>query len=168
MDAGAAGTLSLGDPLEALDRARREMYLAESRARLVREIAEMARAEQMAEKSMEEALPDERMLADRYEGDGQFNLSELPQIMLAFEMKFTKPLPVSARGQTAVHRALGFDHRNRVDVAVHPDTPEGIWLRQFLKSNRIPYFAFRSSVPGRSTAAHIHIGPLSGHIAKGG
>ena len=77
-------------------------------------------------------------------------------------------MPISALGQTAVHRALGFDHRDRIDVALNPDQPEGIWLRQYLESNRIPFFAFRTSVRGKSTAPHIHIGPISGHLAKGG
>jgi hypothetical protein len=26
---------------------------------------------------------------------------------------------------------------------------------------RIPYIAFRQAVPGKATAAHIHIGPVS-------
>jgi len=64
---------------------------------------------------------------------------------------------VSAMGETAVHRALGFDHRGRVDVAVNPDQPEGVWLREFLTENRIPYFAFRQAVPGKGHwSAHTH------------
>jgi hypothetical protein len=87
---------------------------------------------------------------------------------VAFEKHFGKPLPVSALGETAVHRALGFDHRGRVDVALHPDLPEGIWLREFLRENHIPFFAFRQAVPGRATGAHIHIGPMSTHFKLGG
>ena len=86
----------------------------------------------------------------------------------AFEREFGKPLPVSAMGETAVHRALGFDHRGRVDVAVYPDTPEGIWLRNYLTTNHIPYFAFRHAVPGKATGAHIHLGPMSTHLNLGG
>jgi hypothetical protein len=71
-------------------------------------------------------------------------------------------------GETAVHRALGFDHRNRVDVAVHPDQPEGVWLRQYLELHYIPYFAFRRAVPGKATGAHIHIGPMSTPLARAG
>ena len=58
-----------------------------------------------------------------------------------------KPLPISAEGETALHRSLGFDHRGRVDVAVNPDQPEGEWLMRYLESKRIPYFAFRAAVP---------------------
>ena len=73
----------------------------------------------------------------------------------------------SAVGETAVHRALGFDHRNRVDVALNPDQPEGVWLRRYLESRRIPYFAFWQAVPGKATGAHIHMGPMSTRLAPG-
>jgi hypothetical protein len=63
---------------------------------------------------------------------------------------------------------MGFDHRNRVDVAVHPDQPEGVWLRDYLMQNGIPFFAFRQAVRGKATGAHIHIGPISTRIANGG
>jgi hypothetical protein len=49
-----------------------------------------------------------------------------------------------------------------------PDAPEGVWLRDFLTRNRIPYFAFRHAVPGKATGAHIHIGPGSSRIRNGG
>ena len=75
---------------------------------------------------------------------------------------------MSAVGETSLHRALGFDHRGRVDVAIHPDQPEGRWLLEFLTENRIPYFAFRQAVPGKATGAHIHIGPMSTHLKLGG
>jgi hypothetical protein len=73
-------------------------------------------------------------------------------------------MPVSADGETATHRALGFDHRGRVDVAVNPDQPEGVWLMGYLQKNRIPYFAFRMAVQGKATGAHIHIGPQSARL----
>ena len=91
---------------------------------------------------------------DRFDGDGIFTPGTLARVEMAFAAHFGKPLPVSAMGETAVHRALGFDHRGRVDVAVHPDQPEGVWLREFLTENRIPYFAFRQAVPGKATGAH--------------
>jgi hypothetical protein len=70
-------------------------------------------------------------------------------------------------GQTAVHRALGFDHRGRVDVALNPDQPEGVWLRRYLTENRIPFFAFRHAVAGKATGAHIHLGPMSTRLGVG-
>jgi hypothetical protein len=39
-----------------------------------------------------------------------------------------------------------------------------VWLRHYLEASAIPYYAFRSSVPGKATGAHIHIGPPSGHL----
>jgi len=86
-------------------------------------------------------------------------------VSAAFEHRFLKPLPVSAMGETAVHRALGFDHRGRVDVALIPDQPEGVWLRQYLEARRIPYFAFWQASPGKATGAHIHIGPESTRLS---
>ena len=98
---------------------------------------------------------------ERFDGDGKFTTADYLRVQSAFEQQFHEPLPVSAEGETAVHRAMGFDHRNRVDVALFPDTTEGKWLRRFLEARHIPYYAFRSMVPGKATAAHIHIGPPS-------
>jgi hypothetical protein len=90
------------------------------------------------------------------------------RVEVAFEEHFGKKLPVSAVGETAVHRAMGFDHRGRVDVALNPDQPEGAWLCQYLAQNYIPFFAFRQAVPGKATGAHIHIGPMSTKLVSGG
>ena len=90
------------------------------------------------------------------------------RVELDFLTQFGKPLPVSAMGETAVHRSLGFDHRGRVDVALHPDQPEGRWLLWYLAGRHIPYFAFRQAVPGKATGAHIHIGPMSTRFKLGG
>jgi hypothetical protein len=97
-----------------------------------------------------------------------FRASELKMVAAAFQKQFSKALPISAQGATAVHRSMGFDHRGRVDVALDPDQPEGAWLRKYLQSMRIPYFAFRSFLPGRATGPHIHIGPPSERIVRGG
>jgi hypothetical protein len=107
-------------------------------------------------------------LAGRYDGDGIFTMGTFARVELAFETKFGKPLPVSALGETALHRSLGFDHRGRVDVALQPDQPEGHWLLTYLVGKHIPYFAFRQAVPGKATGAHIHIGPMSTHLKLGG
>jgi hypothetical protein len=104
---------------------------------------------------------------EHYEGDGAFNESrELPPLELAFAGKFDRPLPISAEGETEVHRALGFDHRGRVDVALVPDGPEGVWLRHYLQLRKIPYYAFSHAIPGKATAAHIHIGPGSTRLGN--
>lgn len=169
---GVASQLSLSTFLEELDFARKECDLAETRARLTHQLSQMAQAEEaLADRLAQEPLNasgDASGLAYRYDGDGVFSMGTFSRVEVAFQKHFGKPLPVSALGETAVHRALGFDHRGRVDVALHPDQPEGLWLREFLTENHIPFFAFRQAVPGRATGAHIHIGPMSTHLKLGG
>jgi hypothetical protein len=167
-DAGAVSKLSLGTFLEEIEMARKENALAQTRADLVHEIAQMAHDEEAFETKLALAPYEARGIAERFDGDGAFNMIAFARVQTAFEQQFGKALPVSAMGETAVHRAMGFDHRGRVDVPVHPDAPEGAWLRAFLTSNHIPFFAFRQAVPGKATGAHIHIGPASTHLANGG
>jgi hypothetical protein len=71
---------------------------------------------------------------------------------------------VSAFGQTATHARLGFDHRQALDVAVHPDSPEGKGLIQYLRGQGISFIAFRGALSGSATGAHIHIGPPSRRV----
>lgn len=128
------------------------------RAALLREIAGMAHAEvELAPRGLaEEKTPGDRLIGPK----------ELKTLTLAFEKKFAEPFPVSAKGMTAVHRALGFDHTGRVDVALNPDSPEGIWLREYLDGLAIPYYAFRTAIAGKATAPHIHIGPSSTRLME--
>jgi hypothetical protein len=157
--AGIATQDSLSTLQGELDLARTECDLADQRARVVRELTAMAESE----------LSFESPLTGESSGlGGSFNPAIFARVETAFETHFGKPLPVSAMGETAVHRALGFNHAGRVDIAVNPDQPEGIWLRQYLGQNHIPYLAFRQAVPGKATGAHIHIGPGSPRIAHGG
>jgi hypothetical protein len=168
VDSGVASLFYLTPLLEDLDGARKEQDLAESRARFTRELAQMARAEELVEAQLNQSPQEARELADRYDGDGIFTMGTFSHVELDFEKQFGKPMPVSAMGETAVHRRLGFDHRGRVDVAIHPDQPEGRWLLEYLVDKHIPYFAFRHSVPGKATGAHIHIGPMSTRFKLGG
>ena len=104
---------------------------------------------------------------EHFEGSGKFQESrELKPIEQAFEQKFDRQLPISADGETDLHRSLGLDHRGRVDVAVAPNTPEGVWLRDYLKQRDIPYYAFTHAMPGKATGAHIHIGPGSTRLTE--
>ena len=168
VDLGAAPRASL-DPLqEEVNWAQRECGLAGERAAIVREVTQMARAEELFAARLAEEPSTAHEIAERHDGDGVFTSADFAAIEKAFESRFGKPLPVSAMGETAVHRALGFDHRGRVDVALHPDTPEGVWLREYLDAKRIPYFAFRQAVPGKATGAHIHLGPMSTRLESGG
>ena len=150
-------------PLEEdLTSADATLRLAEQRSRLFTELTEMARSEQEAAPAVETAFQEQpAKAAERYDGNGVFKPEDFKTIVAAYEKQFERPLPVSARGETEVHRSMGFDHRGRVDVALNPDQQEGVWLRHFLQNAKIPYFAFRRSIPGKATAAHIHIGPPS-------
>ncbi len=151
---------------EELKRREETLELADERAGLFRELAEMVSLEQALQAALEENPERAGELAERYDGSGVFLASQLDVIRLEYERAFQGPLPVTAQGATALHRALGFDHRGRVDVALHPDTKEGAWLLGLLEELRIPYFAFRAAAPGRSTGAHIHIGPPSPRLAR--
>jgi hypothetical protein len=70
-------------------------------------------------------------------------------------------LPVSAFGQTALHDRMGLDHRNALDVAVHPDSPEGRALMEHLRSLGVPFIAAWGAIPGSTSGAHIHVGQPS-------
>lgn len=168
VDQGVASRSELTPLLEDLDMARKEHDLAVVRARLVADLAQMAQAEVKLQARLDEAPLEAHKIAERYDGDGMFSTHDFQRIEVAFRREFSKALPVSAAGETALHRALGFDHRNRVDVAINPDQPEGVWLRQFLAANHIPYFAFRAAVPRKATGAHIHLGPQSTRLTHGG
>ncbi|HEX4164729.1 MAG TPA: hypothetical protein VHZ55_04585 [Bryobacteraceae bacterium] len=136
---------------------RRVLELAENRVKLLDDLKKMVEAEHAAETNA--AFPKNVMI--RYSGNGHFGISDLPTINGEFQRKFGHALPVSALGQTLLHRSMGLDHRDRVDVALSPDSAEGVWLRHLLEQLRIPYLAFRSAVAGAATAPHIHIGPGS-------
>ena len=159
VEQGLEPRLSLDTYLRELDFARKQCDLAESRARLSQELTEQAEAERLY-------VPPPKT-EERFDAGGPFTEATFHKVEAAFEARFGKPLPVSAMGETAVHRALGFDHRGRVDVAIHPDQPEGVWLREYLTENHIPFFAFRHAVPGKATGAHIHLGPGSTRLVAG-
>ena len=94
----------------------------------------------------------------RYAGSGNWSLSEATKIESFFFTRFGRHLPVSAYGQSELHNRWGYDHRNAMDVAVHPDSAEGQALMAYLSSQRIPFLAFRQAVQGSATGPHIHIG----------
>ncbi len=140
-----------------LDARKRVLSLAADRIRLLNDLRAMADAEQKFERAAQTAANLKSVML-RYNGDGIFKLSELSAISSDFQQRFHRALPVSAIGETRLHQSMGLDHRNRVDVALNPDSVEGAWLRQLLEKLRIPYLAFRSAMAGAATAPHIHIG----------
>ena len=169
VDAGVDTAQSLPGLIQEKEWAQTQYDLTIARTEMVQKIVEMARAEQQIQEIPEVAIASappsvEQAAMERFDGAGSFSPKDFEHVQVAFMKEFHKPLPVSAEGGTAVHRAMGFDHRNRVDVAIFPDTPEGLWLRHYLETAEIPYYAFRSAIPGKATGAHIHIGPPSTKI----
>lgn len=101
----------------------------------------------------------------RYNGGAAWSIGSLPGIQSFFAATFGHGLPTSAIGQSATHNQLGYDHRNAVDVALHPDSAEGKTLLNYLKSQGIPFLAFRAAIPGVATGPHIHIGSPSHRLS---
>ena len=97
----------------------------------------------------------------RFNGALLWSLADAPKIETFFTQTFGRALPISAYGQTSTHDRLRFDHRNAMDVALHPDSAEGQSLLSYLRRAGIPFIAFRSAVAGAATGAHIHIGQPS-------
>ena len=152
-----------------------ERTLDEARAAADRTRTELAQAATMvteAEAARElAALPPsapgrvrEGATVIRHDGRAPWSFAELPALEQFFAGRFRRALPISARGQTAVHDRLGFDHHDALDVAVHPDSAEGRALMEYLRRRGIPFLAFRSAQPGAATGAHVHIGPPSPHL----
>lgn len=161
---GVAPRTSLVAFEEDVESARNLVAAMEQRARSLGEIAAMIRAEE----EVTDTQADQPSIADgaiaritRFAGENKFGNEEFKRVLLEFEKKFDRKLPVSARGETALHRSMGFDHRGRVDVALNPDGVEGRWLMRFLEQQKYPFFAFRTAVRGQATAPHIHMGPPS-------
>ena len=102
----------------------------------------------------------------RYNGPTAWSLkagaASLEQFFLT---RFGRPLPVSAYGQTSLHDRMGLDHRDALDVAVHPDSAEGRVLMEYLRQAGIPFIAAWGVVPGSTSGAHIHVGQPSPRIA---
>jgi hypothetical protein len=94
----------------------------------------------------------------RYTGAGGWNIGEAWKVQRFFSDTFKRELPIAVFGQGAIHDRWRLDHRNAMDIQLHPDGAEGRALLDFLQRNGIPYLAFRSAIPGTATGPHIHIG----------
>ncbi len=94
----------------------------------------------------------------RYNGATSWLLGDTWKVQRFFQDTFKKQLPISVFGQGAIHDRWRLDHRNSIDVSLHPDGVEGQALLNFLRNNGIPFLAFRAAIPGTATGAHIHIG----------
>ncbi|HKX28072.1 MAG TPA: hypothetical protein VJ302_10290 [Blastocatellia bacterium] len=122
-------------------------------------IAEVNAAEQLAKmpSASRNGLSSTAMLV-RFIGASRWSMSDIDKVDAFFRLKFGTALPVSALGQTETHSRLGLDHHNAIDVAIHPDSPEGGALISYLRSQGISFIAIRGAIPGSATGAHIHIG----------
>jgi hypothetical protein len=83
-----------------------------------------------------------------------------------FTARFHHPLPVSAYGQTPLHDRMGFDHRDALDLALHPDSIEGRAVMDYLRAAGIPFIASWGAVSGAASGAHIHVGQPSPRIVS--
>jgi hypothetical protein len=101
----------------------------------------------------------------RFNGGSSWSLKDASMVEKYFSQNFGHNMPISAYGQTRTHDRMGFDHRNAVDVALHPDSAEGRALIRHLRGSGIPFVAFKNAVPGSATGPHIHIGKPSVRIA---
>ncbi len=128
-------------------------------------VAEVNAAEQLAKMPavMSGAYRSTALLI-RYVGSSKWAMSDLTKVDAFFRLKFGRPIPISAIGQTETHNKLGFDHHDAIDVAVHPDSLEGQQLIDYLRSQGISFIAIRGAIHGSATGAHIHIGPPSKRI----
>jgi Outer membrane efflux protein len=94
----------------------------------------------------------------RYNGPAAWGLSDAWKIQRFFLETYRKPLPIAVFGQGSIHDRWRLDHRNAMDISLNPDDSEGQGLMNFLRSNGIPFLAFRQAIPGTATGPHIHIG----------
>jgi len=92
---------------------------------------------------------------------GKWKLADAAKVRDFFLAKFNRPLPMSAFGQSDLHTRWGLDHRNGMDVNLHPDSVEGRALVDFLRAESIPFLVFRGPIPGVATGPHIHVGNRS-------
>ncbi len=158
LDMGIVSQSEMASVRNDVTQRRLVLELAQNRVKLIEDLRAMVAEEQrMQMHTMENSML-------RYDGSLVFTLQELPAIEKDFKAHFHHDLPVSALGQTVLHQSMGLDHRNKVDVALNPEQPEGIWLRGYLERMHISYLAFRSAVAGAATASHIHIGSMSSRL----
>jgi ribosome-binding protein aMBF1 (putative translation factor) len=94
----------------------------------------------------------------RFTGGPGWNLGEAWKVQRFFSDTFHRELPIAVFGQGAIHDRWRLDHRNSMDISLHPDSAEGQALLNFLQRNAIPFLAFRGAIPGTATGPHIHIG----------
>src|SRR5215813_4724806 len=94
----------------------------------------------------------------RFNGAGPWSIAQANTIDAFFRQRFGRPLPIAVLGQGAIHNRWRLDHRNAMDLSLNPDGVEGKAVTDFLRSQGIPFSAFRQAIPGTATGPHIHVG----------
>jgi hypothetical protein len=142
---------------EKLDGARRQMTEADAQ---IASILVETEAEKTIAKNLRLARQSLVRTASftRFTGSSGWNLGEAWKVQRFFSDTFNRQLPVAVFGQGPIHDRWRLDHRNAMDISLHPGSAEGQALLNFLQKNGIPYLAFRSAIPGTATGPHIHIG----------
>jgi hypothetical protein len=139
--------------------------VAETRRQIVN--ADTQIAETLIEAKAEEQMAKTRLAKGgyisttsfiRFNGAVGWGLNDAWKVQRFFSDAFKKPLPIAVFGQGAIHDRWHLDHRNAMDVSLNPDSAEGQSLMNFLRTNGIPFSAFRQAIPGTATGPHIHIG----------
>jgi hypothetical protein len=162
----AEGLLAKNQLLEA------ETAVAAAKAKVNEAQSQMANADSQIADTMVEAEAEAQMARTplrngsllrttsyiRFTGAGAWALSDAWKVQRFFQDSFKRQLPIGVFGQGAIHDRWRLDHRNAMDVSLHPDGPEGQLLMNYLRANGIPFLAFRAAIPGTATGPHIHIG----------
>jgi hypothetical protein len=153
-----------------------EQALAEAKAKVTETRRQMTGADDQIAAVLVESAADEQIAKNlslakqrlirtssfiRFTGGPGWNIGEAWKVQRFFSDTFRRELPIAVFGQGAIHNRWRLDHRNSMDISLHPDSPEGQALLNFLQRNGIPYLAFRGAIPGTATGPHIHIGQPS-------
>jgi hypothetical protein len=149
--------LAVDEAQEKLDGSRRQLKEADAQ---IAAILVETEAEKTIAKNLR--LARQRLVRTgsfiRFTGSSGWGIGQAYKIQRFFSDTFKKELPIAVFGQGAIHDRWRLDHRNAMDISLHPDSAEGQALLSFLQQNGIPYLAFRSAIPGTATGPHIHIG----------
>jgi hypothetical protein len=92
---------------------------------------------------------------------------DTPWLQHFFKSRFGRPLRSLTFRPAAAYDRMGFDHRNALDVAVHPDSVEGRALIEYLRGMGIPFVAARGPIAGPTSGAHIRVDPPSPRMTAG-
>lgn len=138
--------------------AETERQIADADTQVAEMLLEANAAEQLAKSLHRQGSLTRTTSMIRYAGSGAWALSDSWKVQKFFTDSFRKPLPIAVFGQGAIHERWRLDHRNAMDISLHPDGAEAQALMNFLQKNGIPFLAFRGAIPGTATGPHIHIG----------